>query len=225
MTKEAILQFESVTKIVRSGSHELLILDDVSFTLKKGETCAIVGPSGSGKTTLLTLAAGLDKPSKGRVLFENRDLATFDEDQLCSLRGRSIGFIFQSYQLIPSLRVLENVMLPLEIRGISDEDEAKQLLETVGLKDRMHHYPGQLSGGEQQRVAIVRAFINKPELLFADEPTGSLDRESAETAITAMFELNKSRHCAIALVTHDHDLAARLERKIVLKNGKVISDA
>lgn len=224
MASETILQFEGVSKRVLSGASEILILNNIDFSLKRGESCAVVGPSGSGKTTLLTIAAGLDRQSSGKVLFQGSDLSTKSEDQLSALRGQSIGFIFQNYQLISSLNVLENVLLPLEIRGINGDAKAKELLTRVGLQDRLHHYPTQLSGGEQQRVAIVRAFINNPQILFADEPTGSLDNESAEIAINAIFELNKIHHCSILLVTHDIDLASRLDRKIILKAGSIITN-
>lgn len=224
MTSDIILQFQGITKKVKSGTSQISILNDVSFELRRGETCAVVGPSGSGKTTLLTIAAGLDRATGGTVLFRGQDLSALSEDQLSSLRGLSIGFIFQNYQLISSLNVLENVLLPLEIRGQEGEVKARALLERVGLKNRWHHYPSQLSGGEQQRVAIVRAFINSPAILFADEPTGSLDNESAEAAIEAMFELNKSTECSILLVTHDMELADRLNRKIILKNGSLVAN-
>jgi putative ABC transport system ATP-binding protein len=224
MKPETILQCEHLTKRFRSGEREITVLADVSFSLCRGETCAVMGPSGSGKTTLLTLAAGLDRPSYGRVILAGQDLAAHDEDGLALLRGRSVGFVFQSYQLLPSLTALENVALPLEIRGRRAQSEAELLLERVGLAERRHHYPSQLSGGEQQRVALARAFVHQPLILFADEPTGSLDRESAEQALAALFELNRDAGVAVLLVTHDRELGARMGRSIELSSGHLASD-
>ncbi|MCO6431165.1 MAG: ABC transporter ATP-binding protein [Deltaproteobacteria bacterium] len=224
MNSNLVLQCNQLTKRYKSGDQYITALDRVDLTLRRGETCAVVGPSGSGKTTLLSLAAGLDRASSGSVLLQGQDLSFLDEDALALLRGKSVGFVFQSYQLIPSLTALENVLLPVEIRGYADRDGAKELLAHVGLGERFHHYPSQLSGGEQQRVALARAFINKPAILFADEPTGSLDAENAERALSAMFELNTRYHVALLLVTHDDELARRAQRIIRLKSGRIVGD-
>lgn len=222
MEASPILECTDISKFYRSGTQDIAVLEGVSLSLNSGESCAVLGPSGSGKTTLLTLAAGLDQPSRGKIMLRGRDLSSLSEDGLAELRSESVGFAFQNYQLMPSLTALENVQLPLEIRGERDDGFATKLLEQVGLSGRTHHYPSQLSGGEQQRVALARAFINRPAILFADEPTGSLDRENAERALEAMFNLNKEYKAAILLVTHDHELAERLDRKIFLKGGRLV---
>jgi putative ABC transport system ATP-binding protein len=217
-----ILSVSSLSKSYKSGSRELKVLDDISFSLEKGESLAIVGPSGSGKTTLLGLAAGLDQVDEGSITIDNHLLNALNEDELAQLRNENIGFIFQNFQLIPTLTAIENVMVPLELRGDQGAAQvAKELLEKVGLGDRQDHYPSQLSGGEQQRVAIARAFSNSPKILFADEPTGNLDSETGEKIETLLFDLNKENGTSLVLVTHDNDLARRTQQIIRLKGGKI----
>ena len=207
----------------RNGDHELTVLDDVSFSLAAGETFSIVGPSGSGKTTLLGLCAGLDEASSGSVSLNGTELAPLSEDERAALRNRDVGFIFQNFQLIPTLTALENVMVPLELRGENGaEAVARELLDRVGLNDRRHHYPAQLSGGEQQRVSLARAFANRPKILFADEPTGNLDAETGETVENLLFELNREANTTLVLVTHDLELARRTDRMLRLRGGKVV---
>ena len=201
------------------------MLSDVSLSLERGSTCAVVGPSGSGKSTLLGLCAGLDRPSSGSVNLCGHDLAELSEDQLADLRGREVGFIFQSFRLIPTLTAAENVMVPAELQGHADAaDSSRELLARVGLDARTGHYPGQLSGGEQQRVAIARAFCNRPSILFADEPTGNLDGGTSHAVVDLLFELNRDAGTTLILVTHDHELAERAGRTIQLKDGRVQSD-
>jgi len=225
MTATTILQVKNLTKRYRSGDHELTVLNDVSFDLERGASCAIVGPSGSGKTTLLGLCAGLDKPSAGSVHLEGFSLSSLNEEELADLRNRSVGFVFQTFQLIPTLTAIENVMVPSELRGLSQpRKRAAELLTKVGLGERLTHYPTQLSGGEQQRVALARAFINQPQILFADEPTGNLDGENSETVEKLLFDLNSEIGTTLVLVTHDRELASKTERVISLKAGKVIED-
>ncbi len=220
-----ILKVENLSKTYRSGSRNLTVLWDVSFELQTGTTCAIVGPSGSGKTTLLGLCAGLDRSSSGNVFINGVDLSQLDEDQRATVRNQFVGFVFQNFQLIPTLTALENVMVPLELRGEKIvQKEAAGLLERVGLGERIDHYPVQLSGGEQQRVSLARAFINRPKILFADEPTGNLDEETSETITDLLFELNQAAGTTLVLVTHDLDLAGRTGRIIRLKGGRIISD-
>lgn len=220
-----ILKIENLSKTYRSGSRDLTVLSDVSFELQSGTTCAIVGPSGSGKTTLLGLCAGLDRSSSGNVFINGVDLSKLDEDQRAAVRNQFVGFVFQNFQLIPTLTALENVMVPLELRGEKIvREEAADLLARVGLGDRLAHYPVQLSGGEQQRVSLARAFINRPKILFADEPTGNLDEETSETVTNLLFELNQAAGTTLVLVTHDLDLAGRTGRIIRLKGGRIISD-
>lgn len=222
-----ILTTEELTKTFKSGDHSLTVLDRVSFSIEKGISCAIVGPSGSGKTTLLGLCAGLDKPSSGSVTLNSHRISEFSEQELSKIRNEQIGFVFQSFQLIPTLTALENVMVPIELRGIPYKDVEKRalnLLESVGLSERSHHYPNQLSGGEQQRVGLARAFIHKPEILFADEPTGNLDGETGSQIEDLLFDLNKDQGTTLIIVTHDRELAARCDRIIELKNGKLFSD-
>jgi putative ABC transport system ATP-binding protein len=215
---------EHLTKQVAVGSQTLTILQDISLNIDQGESLAIVGVSGSGKTTLLGLLAGLDLPTSGRVNFEGVDLQMLDENQRAKIRARKVGFIFQSFQLLNNLTALENVMLPLELNNHAHaRSEAQDLLEKVGLKDRMPHYPKQLSGGEQQRVAIARAFAMQPKILFADEPTGNLDQATADNIIHLIFELNKRYQTTIVCVTHDSTIANRCARKIHLIGGKVAS--
>ncbi|MEX0945325.1 MAG: ABC transporter ATP-binding protein [Balneolaceae bacterium] len=223
----AILTTESLTKTFKSGDHSLTVLQNVTFSIEKGITCAVVGPSGSGKTTLLGLCAGLDKPTSGSVMLNNNRISEFTEAQLSKIRNEQIGFVFQSFQLIPTLTALENVMVPIELRGLAYKDVEKRahhLLESVGLQDRTHHYPNQLSGGEQQRVGLARAFIHKPEILFADEPTGNLDGETGAQIEELLFDLNKDQGTTLIIVTHDKELADKCDRIIQLKNGRVESD-
>jgi putative ABC transport system ATP-binding protein len=220
-----MLAVRNLTKEYRSGGGALAVLRNVSFDVATGETLAIVGPSGSGKTTLLGLLAGLDTPTTGAVLLDGTDLAKLDEDARARLRGDRVGFVFQSFQLVPTLTALENVQVPLELRGMGGSSErAKDLLERVGLGHRIHHFPTQLSGGEQQRVAIARAFVNKPRVLFADEPTGNLDGATGERIVELLEQLNREDGTTIILVTHDPALAARLGRSIRLADGVVIED-
>ncbi len=222
---ESILNLQQVSKTFKSGNRDLTVLDNVSFSVDKGATLSIVGPSGSGKTTLLGLCAGLDRSSSGNVILQNNNLENMNEDQLAAIRNKYIGFIFQNFQLMPTLTAIENVMVPLELRGEKKvRPRAMELLEKVGIADRSHHYPAQLSGGEQQRVSIARAFSNKPSILFADEPTGNLDAETSEKIVNLIFDLNKEAGTTLVLVTHDADLAARTQRIIRLKGGKIISD-
>jgi putative ABC transport system ATP-binding protein len=218
------LSVRNLTKTFESGPRRLTVLDDVSFDLDDGATCAVVGPSGSGKTTLLGLAAGLDRPTSGTVALCGEPLEQRDEDDRARVRGKHVGFIFQQFRLIPTLTALENVMVPLELRGERADAEAERLLGRVGLGDRTGHYPSQLSGGEQQRVALARAFINRPRILFADEPTGNLDAETSATVEDLLFELNAEAGTALVVVTHDPELAARTERILRLKGGRLVSD-
>lgn len=220
-----ILTVEKVKRIYHSGDHQLTVLDDISFFVNPGESMAIVGPSGSGKSTLLGLCAGLDLPTEGVVSINNIKLNAMNEDDRAYIRNQYIGFVFQSFQLLPTLTAIENIMVPMELRGdFTHKYKAASLLEMVGLKDRMDHYPAQLSGGEQQRVALARAFINKPKILFADEPTGNLDEENAHHVSNLLFEMNKNEGTTLILVTHNLELAYRTNRVIRLKGGKIISD-
>ena len=201
------------------------MLRDVSFSIPQGAFVAIVGPSGSGKTTLLGLLAGLDTPTRGKVILDEADLTAMDEDERARLRGEKVGFVFQSFQLISTLTAVENVQVPLELRGDAHAPErARELLARVGLGDRLDHFPTQLSGGEQQRVAIARAFANSPRILFADEPTGNLDSDTGAHIVELLEVLNRESKTTIILVTHDHTLAARAQRVIRLSDGRVISD-
>jgi putative ABC transport system ATP-binding protein len=222
---ETILELQHVSKMYKSGNRDLTVLDNVNLSIAAGSAVSIVGPSGSGKTTLLGLCAGLDHSSSGRIQLHHTNLEALNEDQLASVRNKYVGFIFQNFQLMPTLTALENVMVPLELRG---EKKARarslELLDKVGLADRSHHYPAQLSGGEQQRVSIARAFCNEPRILFADEPTGNLDAETSSKIVKLIFDLNRAAGTTLLLVTHDQELAARTQRIIHLKGGKVISD-
>jgi putative ABC transport system ATP-binding protein len=221
-----MLEARSLTKEYPSGEQRLTVLRDVSFVIPDGARVAIVGPSGSGKTTLLGLLAGLDTPTSGTVLLDGADLSALDEDARARVRGEKVGFVFQSFQLIPSLSAQENVQVPLELRGERDAAaRAKDLLARVGLAGRGHHLPAQLSGGEQQRVAIARAFVNRPKLLFADEPTGNLDAATGQRIIELLDSLNRDEGTTIVLVTHDSALAERTQRIIRLRDGVVTSDA
>jgi putative ABC transport system ATP-binding protein len=200
------------------------VLKDITLEIAAGSVVAIVGPSGSGKTTLLALLAGLDRPTAGEVWVDGRNLAALDEDALARFRGEQVGFVFQSFHLIPTLTARENVQVPLELRGEEAETRARELLARVGLEGREHHYPAQLSGGEQQRVAVARAFSNRPKLLFADEPTGNLDQQTGATVIELLLELNREFGTTTVLVTHDIELARRAERVIRLLDGRVVAD-
>lgn len=222
----SILRVENLTKTYQSGGRDLTVLHSVSFTLEPGDTFAIVGPSGSGKTTLLGLCAGLDRASSGSVYLNDIRLDTLNEDQRAAIRNQYVGFIFQNFQLLPTLTALENVMVPLELRGEKGAQKtAQSLLERVGLGQRGHHYPTQLSGGEQQRVSLARAFANRPKLLFADEPTGNLDADTSATVVDLLFELNREAGTTLVLVTHDLELASRTQRVIRIKGGSVVSDS
>ncbi|MCF0056186.1 ABC transporter ATP-binding protein [Dyadobacter sp. CY356] len=220
-----ILNLDQVSKIYQSGSRSLTVLDNISFSVEAGSTMSIVGPSGSGKTTLLGLCAGLDRSTSGKVELHETRLDGLSEDQLAAVRNKYVGFIFQNFQLMPTLTALENVMVPLELRGEKNiKPRALDLLDKVGLADRSHHYPTQLSGGEQQRVSLARAFSNKPQILFADEPTGNLDAETSEKVVKLLFDLNKEAGTTLVVVTHDLELAAKTQRIIKIKGGKIISD-
>src|SRR5436190_21116314 len=218
----SVLVASGIGKTVKSGTSELVILRDIDLQVTRGEALAIVGASGSGKSTLLALLAGLDTPSVGSVQLDGQDLFALDEDRRAELRGRVLGFVFQSFQLLPALTALENVMLPLELAGRDDAEElARAMLGRVGLAERLHHYPKHLSGGEQQRVALARAFVVRPKLLLADEPTGSLDVQSGASVITLLFELNREHGTTLILVTHDEALAARCARTVRLVGGRI----
>jgi putative ABC transport system ATP-binding protein len=222
---QAIVRAIGLSKQVDTGRDRLTILEDVDLAVAPGEALAILGASGSGKTTLLGLLAGLDVPSRGQVHLDGVDLASLDEDGRAALRRRLVGFVFQSFQLLPALTALENVMLPLELGGAADAREvADTLLARVGLSQRTDHYPRQLSGGEQQRVAIARAFAGNPRLLFADEPTGNLDSATGEEIINLMFDLNREQRTTLLLVTHDERLAARCGRRLRLAAGRVVRE-
>ena len=223
-----MLECESLGRTYLSGGRELTVLKDISFSVEPGGFVAVVGPSGSGKTTLLGLLAGLDRPTTGRVRLDGQDLGALDEDALARLRGEKVGFVFQSFQLIPTLTARENVQVPLELRGdgaAGTAGTADELLARVGLAERGHHYPAQLSGGEQQRVALARAFSNRPKILFADEPTGNLDAATGGGIIDLMVELNRDLGTTLVLVTHDLDLAGRARRTIRLADGRVVADS
>jgi putative ABC transport system ATP-binding protein len=225
VTSNAILDVRGLSKSYPNGSGQLTVIKDINFSLGPGATCAILGPSGSGKTTLLGLCAGLDQPTTGEVLIDGVQLSALDEDGRARVRNETIGFVFQNFQLIPTLTAVENVMVPLELRGrTAVRDEAVELLRRVGLGERLSHYPSQLSGGEQQRVALARAFINRPKILFADEPTGNLDAETGALVIERLFALNADLGTTLVLVTHDAELAKRTGRVIRLRGGLVVSD-
>ena len=220
-----MIELKNVSKVVRSGVEDLTILDDVSMTIPDGEFVAITGASGSGKSTLLGLIAGLDAPSAGEISIDGDEVTKMSEDQLASLRSEKIGFIFQSFHLIPSLTAYENVLIPMEILGMKEaRGRAEQLLEEVDLTNRGHHYPTELSGGEQQRIAIARAFANSPKILLADEPTGNLDSRNGQHIFDLMTALHKQNNVTLILVTHDQALADKAQRQIRLKDGRVLSD-
>jgi putative ABC transport system ATP-binding protein len=221
----SILDLQNVSKTYQSGSRKLTVLDQVTFSIQAGEAIAIVGPSGSGKTTLLGLCAGLDSSSTGSVVLNGESLEKLNEDQRAAVRSRDVGFIFQNFQLLPTLTALENVMVPLELKKRTNaKEKAMELLDKVGLKDRATHYPTQLSGGEQQRVSIARAFANAPKILFADEPTGNLDTETGAMIENLIFDLNKEQGTTLVLVTHDLELAAKTQRIVHIKGGKIQED-
>ena len=220
-----ILKISGLQKTYTSGSKELTVLQHINFEVEKGQTFSIIGPSGSGKTTLLGLCAGLDQPTAGSIELCGHDLSTLNEDERAALRNKEVGFIFQNFQLLPTLTAIENVSVPLELQGDKNAStRAKELLEQVGLADRLDHYPSQLSGGEQQRVALARAFVNKPSILFADEPTGNLDEETGEKVIKLLFELNKSAGTTLVIISHDLDLANRTQQILRLKGGQILTN-
>jgi putative ABC transport system ATP-binding protein len=219
-----VLRAHGVAKTYQEGSLRTEVLSDATFELQRGETLAIVGASGSGKSTLLALMAGLDTPTQGSVRLDGAAMSTLDEDGRARVRGEKVGFVFQSFQLLPSLTALENVMLPLELRGDADvESPAREILQTVGLGERLGHYPRQLSGGEQQRVALARAFVTRPALLFADEPTGNLDTITGQAIIELLFALNADAGTTLVLVTHDEHLASRCSRLLRLDGGRLVA--
>lgn len=219
-----IVQASALTKQVDTGDNQLTILQDINLEVNAGESIAVVGASGSGKSTLLGLLAGLDVPTSGHVYLDGVDIFLLDEDERAALRSRLLGFMFQSFQLLPPLTAIENVMLPLELSGVNDSRRAAQeLLERVGLGMRLRHYPRQLSGGEQQRVAIARAFVTQPKMLFADEPTGNLDSATGAQIIELMFELNRERGTTLVLVTHDEALSSRCSRRIRMASGRIVN--
>jgi putative ABC transport system ATP-binding protein len=222
-----ILELNGVTKSIDTGTHRVEILRGIDLSIARGEFVAIVGASGSGKSTLLGLLAGLDTPTSGSIRLDGEEISRLSEDRLAEIRGRQIGFVFQSYQLIPTLTAEENVLLPAELAGEASSealDRARALLDTVGLRERRDHYPVQLSGGEQQRVALARAFIRKPPLLLADEPTGNLDSSNGRQVLELLLSLNRSEATTLVLVTHDRDLTSRASRILTLKDGCIVSD-
>ncbi|MCW1886548.1 ABC transporter ATP-binding protein [Luteolibacter flavescens] len=223
--KRPLLEIQGLTKVHRTASHELTVLREVSLSLDEGDSLAIIGPSGSGKTTLLGLCAGLDDATSGSVKLDGQPFEELSQDARAALRNRLVGFVFQSFQLIPTLTAIENVLVPLELRGETGrEKEAEELLRQVGLGDRLDHYPLQLSGGEQQRVALARAFIHRPKILFADEPTGNLDADTAGPIVEMLFRLNREAGTALVLVTHDPTLAAKARRVVKMSGGKIVSE-
>ena len=218
-----ILKVKSLSKVYGSKTNALTVLSDINFSVLKGESVAIIGPSGSGKTTLLGLCAGLDRVTEGEIILNHISLNELNEDELAQVRNQNIGFVFQNFQLIPTLTALENVQVPLELRGVKNTMEPSiALLERVGLSARKNHYPSQLSGGEQQRVAIARAFSNNPEILFADEPTGNLDEETGKSIEALLFEINKEKGTTLIIVTHDLELALKTHQIIKIKGGTII---
>jgi putative ABC transport system ATP-binding protein len=220
------IELRNVTKVFQGSSESLTVLNNISLAIKSGTSCSIVGPSGSGKTTLLGLCAGLDQASSGKIILNGSELGNLNEDQRARFRGQHVGFVFQNFQLIPTLSALENAMVPLELLGNKDaKTQAEYWLNRVGLDSRLHHYPLQLSGGEQQRVALARAFTNKPKVLFADEPTGNLDEENSERISSLLFDLNRDIKTTLVLVTHDIEFAERTDRIISLRNGKIDQDS
>jgi putative ABC transport system ATP-binding protein len=221
----SILRCESLARSYLSGGREITVLRDITFDLEAGGFLAVTGPSGSGKSTLLGLLAGLDRPTRGRVVLDGRDLAALTEDERARVRAETVGFVFQSFHLIPTLTARENIQVPLELRGEDGRARADLLLARVGLGDRGHHYPAQLSGGEQQRVAVARAFAHRPKILFADEPTGNLDAANGQNVVALLGELNREQGTTLVLVTHDPELAGRAHRVIRLRDGALVEDA
>ncbi len=221
-----MIQVSALTKTIRTPTHRVDILKGVDLEIPRGQFAAIMGPSGSGKSTLLGLLAGLDTPTSGRIVLDGEDITGLEEDQLALLRGRKIGFVFQSYHLIPTLTAEENVLLPLELSGNTNggSGRARELLESVGLLDRRDHYPVQLSGGEQQRVALARAFAGRPPILLADEPTGNLDTTNGHMVLDMLMSLNRREGTTLVLVTHDQQISAQADRRITLRDGIVVSD-
>ena len=222
-----MIEIQNLSRTIRNGNHQVKILQGVSFTIRSGEFVAIMGASGSGKSTLLGLMAGLDTPTSGLVRLDGIDITNLSEDELARVRGQKIGFVFQSYQLVPTLTAEENVLLPAELIGMqgSLEVRARELLQRVGLIDRGHHYPIQLSGGEQQRVALARAFMTQPPILMADEPTGNLDSVNGNHILNLLLQLNREEKTTLVLVTHDAQIAKHAERIITLRDGAIVSDA
>jgi len=221
----SILRCEALARSYVSGGREITVLRDTTFDLEPGAFLAVTGPSGSGKSTLLGLLAGLDRPTRGRVVLDGHDLAALTEDERARVRAEAVGFVFQSFHLIPTLTARENIQVPLELRGEDGRARAEELLARVGLGDRGHHYPAQLSGGEQQRVAVARAFAHRPKILFADEPTGNLDATNGANVVALLGELNRELGTTLVLVTHDPDLARRAHRVIRLRDGAVVEDS
>ncbi len=222
---QIVLQAENLSKVYKSAEKQLVVLDSISFAVDQGNSISIIGPSGSGKTTLLGLCAGLDTPSEGVISLMGFKLNAMSEDDRAYIRNQYVGFVFQNFQLLTTLTALENVMVPLELRGEKNvAPKAKELLARVGLKDRMDHYPSQLSGGEQQRVAMARAFITDPKILFADEPTGNLDEENAQHITELLFTMNKEQNTTLVLVTHNLELAQRTQRILRMKGGKLVQE-
>ncbi len=220
-----ILKINELVKTYNSGSKKLTVLNNISFEVEKGDTFSIIGPSGSGKTTLLGLCAGLDAPDSGTVELCGQNLQSLNEDKRAQLRNKEVGFIFQDFQLLPTLTALENVIVPLELQGAKNPSKyGMELLDKVGLSNRFHHYPSQLSGGEQQRVALARAFSNTPSILFADEPTGNLDEDTGEKVIQLLFELNKEAGTTLVIISHDLDLANKTQQILRLKGGRIMTN-
>jgi putative ABC transport system ATP-binding protein len=224
MKNSSVVMARGIGKTVKSGEADLVILRDINLAVTRGEAVAVLGASGSGKSTLLAILAGLDTPTSGTVELDGQDIFAMDEDLRAELRGRAVGFVFQSFQLLPSLTALENVMLPLELgNDAAAESKAREMLARVGLGERLHHYPKHLSGGEQQRVALARAFVVRPKLLLADEPTGSLDADSGAEVIKLLFEMNREYGTTLVMVTHDESLAARCGRSVRLAAGRIVA--
>ncbi len=221
----SILRCEALTKTYVSGGREITVLRDITFELEPGGFLAVTGPSGSGKSTLLGLLAGLDRPARGRVILDEHDLSDLSEDERAKVRAEKVGFVFQSFHLIPTLTAQENIQVPLELRGEDGRPRARELLARVGLGDRGHHYPAQLSGGEQQRVAVARGFAHRPRILFADEPTGNLDAANGANVVALLGEMNRELGTTLVLVTHDPELGRRARRVLQLRDGAVVSDS